>query len=126
MTVLVCGSRDWIAAGPIRRELLELEPKITLVVDGAARGADTIGYTIAREMFGDSRTRRFPANWEHYGRAAGSIRNRQMLEFLLLRKNGGDDVLVLAFHKDIRRSTGTRHMLQIAEIAGIETRLITE
>jgi hypothetical protein len=33
--------------------------------------------------------------------------------------------LVLAFHDDLRKSSGTRNMVEIARKAGIETRIIT-
>lgn len=105
MIVLVCGSRDWIAEGPIRRELTKRKDEISLVIDGAARGADTLAYTVATSL--GLPTRRFPANWNVYGRKAGMIRNQAMLDI-------GKPDLVLAFHKDITllSSKGTMDMVK--------------
>lgn len=47
----------------------------------------------------------FPALWDKHGRAAGPIRNTQMLD------EGRPD-LVLAFHRDLSESKGTRNMVE--------------
>ena len=46
----------------------------------------------------------FPAQWSKYGRAAGPLRNTQML-------SEGNPDIVLAFHDNIKRSRGTRNMI---------------
>jgi hypothetical protein len=56
----------------------------------------------------------FPAQWDTYGRAAGPIRNRQML-------NEGRPDEVIAFHEHIDESKGTANMVKIAKAAGIPT-----
>ena len=94
LRVLVCGSRDWIE----------------IVIDGVARGADTLGNICAKRL--ELPYRRFPANWDLYGKAAGAIRNRQML-------TEGRPNLVLAFHKNLQESKGTKDMVTIALRAGI-------
>lgn len=114
MRILVCGDRNWSKKEVIRREL-EKFPKETTVIHGAARGADTLGGIVAREL-GFS-VEEYPANWEKYGKAAGPIRNRQMLET--------KPDLVLAFHHDLNKSKGTKHMLKIAKEAGIEVKVVT-
>jgi hypothetical protein len=81
------------------------------VVHGAAKGADTIAGEIAEEM--DIVVRTFPADWKKWGKAAGPIRNQEML------MEGKPD-MVLAFHNNIDASKGTKHMVQIAERAGIQ------
>jgi len=52
--------------------------KITCVISGRAKGADTLGEQWAREK--GIELILMPANWERYGRAAGPIRNKQMAE----------------------------------------------
>jgi hypothetical protein len=58
----------------------------------------------------------FPADWNTHGKAAGPIRNRQML------KEGKPDV-VLAFHEDLGRSKGTADMVRAAKAAGIAVKV---
>ena len=55
--------------------------------------------------------RSYPADWTTYGKAAGPIRNKVMLD------QGLD--IVIAFHPDIEQSKGTRHMVSIARAKGI-------
>lgn len=47
MRVLVCGSRHWTDPAPIRAVLAAL-PADTVVVHGAAPGADTLAATLAK------------------------------------------------------------------------------
>lgn len=54
----------------------------------------------------------FPAEWTEYGKAAGPIRNREML------RSGKPD-LVTAFHRDLNQSKGTRDMVEQARAATI-------
>jgi len=71
---------------------------ITEVVSGGAPGVDTLGEQYA-EKHGWS-VKRFPADWNKYGRAAGPIRNRQMAEY-------GD--ILIAFDAG---GNGTKSMIQ--------------
>lgn len=59
----------------------------------------------------------FPADWKRYKRAAGPIRNRQMI-------NEGKPDLVIAFHDALTKSKGTKGMVAEAEKAHVETWLI--
>ena len=115
MVVIVCGSRFWKARGPIQRELEARKSSIKLVIDGVAPGADTIGNAVAKSLGLDFK--RIPAKWHIYGKPAGPIRNSEMLKVLLAHED--TDKLVLAFHEDIRSSKGTKHMVEIAEKAGV-------
>ncbi len=114
--VLVCGSRDWRDPTPIRRALAELQAAWGSfeVVEGGARGADTLARQAAQDL--GLMVREFPANWRRYGKAAGMIRNQAMLDYLL----EADQRLVLAF--PLSQSRGTRHMVAIARAAQVETR----
>mgnify|MGYP001570460813 CR=1 FL=1 len=114
MRVLVCGSRDWTDPEPILRELRALPPGEVVVIHGAAQGADTIAGVAARHL--QFRVEVYPADWKRYGRAAGPIRNRQMLLV------GRPDV-VLAFHRDIDASSGTKDMVRQARRAGVPVRV---
>ena len=61
----------------------------------------------------------YPAQWHRYGRAAGPIRNLQMLV------EGKPDA-VLAFNNCIEKSRGTKDMVARATEAGIPTEVIRE
>lgn len=110
MRVLVTGSREWTDRGVIRHAL-ETLPRDTVIIHGAARGVDRIAGEIATEL--GFMVEPYPADWGTYGRkAAGPIRNRQMLV------EGKPDV-VYAFHDDLwKKSKGTKNMANQALHAG--------
>mgnify|MGYP001568082413 CR=1 FL=1 len=109
MNVLICGDRDWWEMMPIVR-VIDLLPEGTIVVHGAARGADRIAGKIASA--GGFAILSFPADWARYHKGAGPIRNQQMLD-------EGKPDLVIYFHHDLEDSKGTKNMVTIARKAGI-------
>lgn len=52
--------------------------QITCVLSGCANGVDRLGERWAEEHHVP--VRRYPAKWEMFGKAAGAIRNSEMLE----------------------------------------------
>lgn len=82
----------------------------TLVIEGEARGADTMAAHWARTL--GIEVAAFPANWDDHGRAAGPIRNKQMLD------EGRPDA-VIAFSTDLANSRGTANMVRQARAAGV-------
>ncbi len=115
MRVLVTGDRHWYQKNIIHNRLATL-PKDTVVIHGVARGVDQLAGECADEL--GFETEEYPADWKRYGRAAGPIRNHQML-------NEGKPDLVLAFHDNLTASKGTRNMVTIATKAGVEVELFT-
>lgn len=113
MRVLVCGSRDFDDAEMIFMVLdgqHRLQP-IACIIEGEAPGADTIARVWAEDV--GIEVARFPADWKQYGKAAGPIRNKQMLV-------EGKPDLVLAFPKGpLSESKGTKNMVGQAEAAGV-------
>jgi hypothetical protein len=81
--------------------------EITEVVSGCARGVDTLGERWAREHHVP--VKRFPANWNLYGKSAGSRRNGEMARYA--------DALVAISLDD---SPGTRNMIQQAQVQGLK------
>jgi hypothetical protein len=77
-------------------------------IEGEAKGADSLARDVALEL--GFKVLSFPADWDKYHRAAGPIRNRQML-------TEGKPDLVLAFHQDLTRSKGTKNMVTLARRA---------
>lgn len=111
--VLVCGGRDFTNADLMVRILdaANAAHPFMCVIYGMARGADDIAKTWAASR-GIARLG-FPANWERHGRAAGAIRNQQMLD------KGRPD-LVIAFPG----GRGTADMVRRAREANIPVTLI--
>jgi len=68
-------------------------------------GADRIAAQIGKEKGWNVRA--FPAEWSKYGKSAGPIRNRQMLD---TQPN-----CVIWFHDNLERSKGTLDMIRAAE-----------
>jgi hypothetical protein len=112
--ILICGDRNWTDEATIGAVLVQhLDPTSDYVIHGCARGADTIGGDIAKAL-GVPKTRilKFPADWNKYRKAAGPIRNQQMI-------TEGKPTLVLAFHNHIIMSKGTKDMIRKALKAGL-------
>ena len=81
MKALVCGGRQYSNYHHVCEVLDSFtDPRgrtITLVIHGAAPGADSLA-----AQWADTRnipTLAFPADWRAHGRAAGAIRNARML-----------------------------------------------
>jgi YspA, cpYpsA-related SLOG family len=101
--VLVCGSRKWTDATIVCYTLDALRP--TAIIEGCARGADRLAEHYATEA--GITLVHFPARWDLHGRAAGLIRNQQMLD-------KGKPDLVVAFDAT---GKGTADMVRRANLA---------
>ena len=113
MRVLICGDRHWCDNDTIKKYLESL-PKDTVIIEGEAPGADIMAREEAQKL--GLKVLWFPAEWAKYGRSAGPIRNKRMLD-----EDKPD--LVVAFHNNIEKSKGTRNMLKQAEMAKIPIKL---
>lgn len=108
MRVLVTGGRDFEDARLMFRvlERLDADRRVDVVIHGGASGADRLAAEWAdlamREVL------RFPADWRTHGRAAGPIRNQQMLD-------EGQPDLVVAFPG----GRGTADCVRRAREAGV-------
>lgn len=78
--VLCCGSRNWKEWFTIKRTLYRMMLAIGFfrVLHGGARGVDSYAGAMARLLNLDVKA--MPANWRKHGKAAGMIRNTEMLE----------------------------------------------
>lgn len=113
--VLICGSRDWTDVQRIRAEMLGLSwPAV--IIHGAARGADSIAWEVAQNYADRFQVEVYPANWKMHGKAAGHIRNQQMLD-------EGKPDLVLAFRLP-GVSRGTDDMIRRARQAGLPVKVV--
>lgn len=126
MKILVTGDRKWVDAKIMRvvlKSYVDIHTKSAIIlVHGNAPGADQLAAFIAKS-FGITDIRPYAAHWNEYNKAAGPLRNQEMLD--KEHKPNEPIDLVLAFHNDITNSKGTKDMLLRAGNAGIATRLIT-
>jgi hypothetical protein len=114
MRVLVCGGRHYNDALTFGSWLggIQRDHGITQIIQGGATGADFLARQYAD--FQNIPVRTFEAEWGRLGRAAGPIRNRQMLE------EGKPDIVV-AFPG----GNGTADMVRQAKRAGVSVLEIT-
>jgi hypothetical protein len=85
-------------------------PTGLIIINGKAKGADRVATDWAVTNLVPFEE--YPADWNKYGRGAGPVRNKQMLDT-------GIDI-VLAF--PVGEAKGTRDMIRIAQKAGVEVR----
>lgn len=111
--VICCGSRNWNNYKTIRSRLEKLDSNST-IIEGGCSGADLMCRHIALDI--GLEVVEFPAAWKKYGRSAGPKRNIKML-------NTGPDLLI-AFHKNISSSKGTKHIVEEAKKRGIKVEII--
>jgi hypothetical protein len=111
MRVLVCGSRSFNDYQLLERTLETLP--ITTIIEGEARGADTLArrYGVGRGLD----VIPFKALWDKHGKAAGAIRNTEMLT------KGRPDIVVAFWDGESR---GTRNMIEQAQRAGVRTDIV--
>lgn len=121
MRVLVCGSRHFNDIDLLWKVLDEFADTnaIETVIHGDARGADRMAGRWANSRYQKDgsyiREWKFPADWNRLGKAAGSIRNRQMLV-------EGQPDHVIAFLAP--NSRGTKNMIDQATKAGIPVTVV--
>lgn len=108
--ILICGDRNWGDGEMIEEALKRLPKPPDVVINGGARGADSLARLKAEALGIPVLT--YYAQWQTYGRAAGPIRNKQMLD-------QGKPTHVWAFHDDIEHSKGTKDMVTRAREARV-------
>ena len=109
--ILICGDRnykDWLRI----QDYLNTISRTTIIIHGGARGADSLAGNLATSL--KMKVIKFPAKWDKSGKAAGVLRNQQMLD-------DGHPDLVVYFHKDLENSKGTKDMVTRAVDNKIKT-----
>lgn len=120
MKVLICGGRDYADSERVSAVMDEIHgqgegSRVTLVIEGGARGADTLGKLWAFER-GVPCTE-VKADWARFGRAAGPLRNQAMLDM--------QPDLVVAFHPNLAESKGTADTVRRAKAMGIRVTVVS-
>lgn len=107
MKLAIVGSRDFVNRAQFEEWVAEAlttwgigVPEV--VVSGGARGADTMGENWARSR--DIPTQIYRPDWQGKGKAAGFIRNRDIID---------EATHVLAFPS--RKGKGTQHSIELAK-----------
>lgn len=88
--------------------LLYCERILIEIISGNAKGADSLGEKFAEEF--NYNLKKFPANWDLYGKKAGLIRNEQMAKYA---KKDDNYSILIAFWDSMSR--GTKHMIDTAK-----------
>jgi len=116
LRVIVCGSREFTDVEIMSKALLDLREwtagRPLTLVNGAARGADSLAVELAKQLIPDVVIESHPADWNYYGKVAGPVRNSHMVSL------GAD--LGLAFYVDGIESRGTNNCVNLMRLAGIK------
>lgn len=120
MKVLVCGSRSFRDIGYVwdclsditLKECVENADFIEELIHGACDGPDLFADEWASKS--GIPIKSVSADWNKYGKAAGPIRNKEMVDML----TPGEDI-VIAFWDG--KSKGTKHTINLAKEKGIKT-----
>ena len=107
MRTIIAGSRDCTDKRELLRAIEHCGWGISVVISGAARGADRLGELWAQ--WKGVPLEQFPAEWNVYGKSAGYKRNEKMAE--------NADALIALWDG---RSRGTKHMIEIATRKGLK------
>lgn len=102
MKLAVVGSRDFSDLSKVEAVLTVDINRITEIVSGGARGVDTAGAEFAKKH--GIKLKIFLPDWDKFGRAAGMIRNKQIVDYC-------DELIAFWDGK----SNGTRNSLMLAQ-----------
>ena len=109
MKLIIAGGRDYLLSFEdcLRLNIIRSDPAVREleIVSGCARGVDTYGMAWAESLL--IPIKRFPANWQKFGRQAGFIRNSEMAQY-------ADAVILFPGGK------GTEHMYNAAKAHRLE------
>ena len=113
MKVIIAGGRNFRDYDKLRESCdnILVNQKEVEIVSGTAAGADTLGERYAQEK--GYEVKKFPAQWDLYGKSAGYKRNQQMAEYA--------DGLIAFWDGN---SKGTKHMIDTATNKGLSVRVI--
>ena len=104
MRLCISGSRGYKNFGRVEHFVMRLDKDVVLVV-GGARGVDTAAEITAKVL--GINVEVHPADWERWGKAAGPIRNKEMI--------CGSDATVAFWDGESR---GTEHAIKCARDHG--------
>jgi hypothetical protein len=104
MKLAIVGSRDFNDYNLLHDTLRWFDAELDCIISGGAAGADSLGAKFSDERHIECVV--FPALWNTHGKAAGFIRNQQIVDAC---------DIVLAFWDG--KSKGTEHTISLAKKA---------
>jgi len=113
MKIIIAGGRsfkDYKKLHQVCTKILSQQNEIE-IVSGTANGTDKLGEKFATDN--GFPIKKFPANWDKFGKSAGYRRNAEMAEYA--------DALIAFWDK---KSRGTQHMINLAKRANLKIRII--
>lgn len=113
MRVIIAGTRDFndYSLLSTKCDFILSKTSDIEIVSGTAKGADKLGEKYAEER--GYQIKRFPANWDKFGKSAGYKRNKEMAEY--------SDALI-AFWDG--KSKGTKHMIDLAKENNLKIKIV--
>lgn len=118
MRIVIAGSRgfeDYALLEQTLDRILAEQTEPVELISGHAKGADLLAQRFAKEK--DLPIHIIKPDWKTYERAAGPIRNRQMLDYAK-----EESPLVIAFWDG--QSKGTRNTIETARSLGIPAEIV--
>lgn len=113
--IIICGGRDFSNYPLLRNKciyfLSKKRKEDIVIICGKANGADTLGEKFAKEN--NYKIEYFPANWEKYGKSAGFIRNKEMIDIA--------DAVIAFWNGE---SKGTENTISLAKEKNIPLRIV--
>ena len=107
MKTIIAGSRTVARYEAVCAAIEASGFTITEVVSGTAKGPDSLGEVWAVNNM--VRVKKFPADWDRYGKRAGFIRNAAMADYA--------EALIAVWDG---QSRGTEHMIRVARNKGLK------
>jgi hypothetical protein len=96
---------------PTKYNISEVDKKNINVIHGDCRGADKMCGYVAKKLGYNIVCK--PADWKKYGKAAGPIRNKEMIDLITHDyKENKIKFIILIFHENIEESRGTKNCIQ--------------
>jgi hypothetical protein len=82
MKLAIIGSRNFIDYDNLKNTVLSIFfiDSIDEIVSGGAKGADSLAERFSREVL-NKEPKVFPADWDKHGKAAGNIRNNDIIDY---------------------------------------------
>jgi hypothetical protein len=113
MKLITAGSRDFIDYDLFKKDVAKIIGDNTdvTIVSGMARGADAMGVKYANDN--NLTLKKFPADWDRYGKSAGYKRNEEMAAYA--------DTCICFWDG---KSKGTGHMIDLAKRYGLKVEIV--
>lgn len=112
---IIAGSRDFDDYPLLQAEVCmfldDLDSLDVEIISGCAKGADSLGERFASDW--KLPVKKFPANWDKYGKRAGILRNCEMAKY-------ATHCIVFI----VNGSKGSSHMIQEAKKQGLTVKVV--